>query len=64
MYFCFPKKHIPMLFQSSAESGLTTAAVLYLVMAASWSLLSWMMEPVARMVLQFSGSKVSELPRN
>ena len=64
IYFYLPKKHIPILFHSSAESGLYTAAILYLSNAASLSLLSWIIEPAASMVLGFFGSSVRLFPRN
>lgn len=48
-YFFFPKKHMPMLFQSGGLSGTAQAATRYLFMATSKSPWVCIMLPAARM---------------
>ena len=52
-----------MLFQSWALWGVCTAATRYLWSATSMSLLSWMMDPAAKIAFGFFGSWVNEFPR-
>lgn len=62
--FCFPKKHIPILFQSWGDSGILEAAAWYLLRATSKSPSCCIMNPAARIALGLVGSKVSAVPRH
>jgi len=61
-YFCFPKKHIPILFHNCDEFGFNTAAILYFNRAASWSWLSCIILPAANIVLGQRGSNDNARP--
>lgn len=61
---CLPKKHIPMLFQTCGELGLSLTTSRYLERALSWSAWSCMMLAAAMTVLVFFMSSCSDFARS